>query len=115
MLRKRLRVGVVRYASVANEIAAALGVQPPPEVVVGRRIRIVFRSIGAARWPEDRQVDYALHVAEIARGILAEDARRHIRRRIGGSAIVIVFEDATLRRGCSIVSRWEAVVPVQVA
>ena len=111
MLRKRLRVGVVRYASVANQIAAVLGVDPAPGVTLGRRIKIIFRSIGASRWPEERQVEYALHVAAIAREVLADESRRRVRRRATDSAVVVIFEDATLRRGCSITARWEAVVP----
>ena len=108
---RRLRVGVVRYASVANQIAAALGVDRAPEVVVGARIKIIFRSLGASRWPEAQQLDYALQAAEAARRIITADARRMVRRRAAGSAIVVAFEDATLRRGCSIVARWECVVP----
>jgi cysteine synthase len=106
----RLRVGVSRYLSVANRIAASLGVDPAPEVAVGGRVRIIFRSIGASRWPEAQQVDYALQVASVARQAMAADTRRLIRRRALGSAIVVVFEDATLRRGCSIVAKWECVV-----
>ena len=108
----RLRVGIVRYNSVANRIAAALGVDPAPEVVVGARLKIIFRSIGASRWPEDKQVEYALQVAEAARRAMAADSRRLIRRRAATRAIVVIFEDATLRRGCSVTARWEAVIPV---
>lgn len=115
MIRKRLRVGVVRYASVANQIAAALGVDPAPEVVIGRRINITFRSIGASRWPEQQQVDYALQVAAVARQILTGDNRRRLRRRVEESAIVVAFEDVTLRRGCSITARWESVIPVSAS
>ena len=108
----RLRVGIARYLSVANRIAASLAVDQAPEVVVGARTRIVFRSIGASRWPESQQVDYALQVASVARQAMAADTRRTVRKRAESSAIVVVFEDATLRRGCSIVARWECVVPV---
>ena len=112
MIKRGLRVGVVRLASVANEIAAALGVDPAPEVVISRRIKITFRSIGASRWPEQQQVDYALQIAAVARRILTGDNRRRVRRRVAESAIVVAFEDATVRRGCSIVGRWEIVSPV---
>jgi hypothetical protein len=108
---KRLRIGIVRYASIGNRIAAALGVDPAPEVVVGARIRIIFRSIGASRWPEAQQVDYALQVAEVARRSLSTDSRRLARRRAGTRAVVVIFEDVSLRRGCSLTSRWECVVP----
>ena len=107
----RLRVGIVRYASVGSRIADSLGVHPAPEVTLGSRIRIIFRSIGGSRWPEERQVDFALQVANVARSSLAIDSRRSVRKRAGASAIVVVFEDATLRRGCSVVSRWECIVP----
>ena len=107
----RLRIGVVRYTSVGNRIAAALGVQPAPEVTLGARIKIVFRSIGASRWTEDRQVDFALQTTEIARRAIDTDSRRAIRKRARTSAVVVIFEDATLRLGCSLVSRWECVVP----
>jgi hypothetical protein len=107
----RLRVGVIRYASVANQIAASLGVDPSPEVTLGARIKILFRSIGASRWPESQQVEFALQVADVARRVLSTDARRGVRKRASSSAIVVSFEDATLLRGCAVVSRWEAVVP----
>ena len=107
----RLRIGVVRYTSVGNRIAAALGVQPPPDVTLGARVKIIFRSIGASRWAEDRQVDFALQIADVARRAMDIDSRRAIRKRARASAIVIIFEDATLRLGCSLISRWECVVP----
>ena len=107
----RLRVGVIRYASVANRIGQALGVDAPPECHIGRgRITITFRGIGASRWPEARQVDYALRVASVTRKLLAADTRRAIRRRAVDRAIVVVLEDATLLHGCSVVARWECVV-----
>ena len=106
-----LRVGIVRYASVGKRIADTLGVHPGPEVILGSRIRIIFRSIGGSRWPEEQQMDFALQVADVARRAIAIDSRRSVRRRAGTSAIVVVFEDATLRRGCSVVSRWECIVP----
>ncbi len=112
---KRLRVGVVRYASVANQIASVLGVQPAPEVILGARTRVIFRSIGASRWPEPQQVDYALEVAGIARHAMAADNRRAVRKRADTSAIVVILEDATLRRGCSITARCECIVPASGA
>ena len=106
-----LRVGVIRYASVANRIGQALGVDPPPDCHIGRgRITITFRGTGAARLPETQQIDYALRVASVARKELAADTRRVIRRRAVDRAIVVVFEDPTLVRGCSVVARWECVV-----
>ena len=109
---KRLRIGVTRYSSVANQIAGVLGVDPAPEVVLGRRITVTFRSIGASRWNEPQQLDYALQVAAVARQVLAGESRRTVRKRANSSAIVVIFEDATLRRGCSVTARWECVIPV---
>jgi len=108
---RHLRVGIVRYLSVANRIAAALAIDRAPEVIIGPRTRIIFRSLGATRWSEQQQVDYALEVADVARRAIAADSRRAVRKRADSSAIVVMFEDATLKRGCSIVARWECVVP----
>jgi len=108
---RRLRVGISRYLSVANKIAAALAVDRAPEVLIGARTKIVFRSLGATRWSEQQQLDYALQVAGAARQAIAADSRRSVRKRAQTSAIVVIFEDATLKSGCSIVARWECVVP----
>ena len=109
---KRLRVGVTRYASVANEIARAIGVDPAPDCRIGRgRITVTFRSIDATRWPETKQVEFALQVAAVARQVMSGDTRRAVRRRADDRGIVVVFEDARLLRGCSVVARWECVVP----
>ena len=108
----RIQIGVVRYASIANEIAAVLGIEPAPECRIGRgRITLTFRRLGATRWAEAQQVEYALHVAEIARKVLSADSRRSVRVRAGTRAIVVIYEDAALVRGCSVVARWECVVP----
>jgi hypothetical protein len=42
--------------------------------------------------------------------VLANDKRRAVRRR-ADRAIVVVYEDMTLVRGCEVVGRWECVVP----
>lgn len=108
---KRLKVGIVRYASVGRAIAHALGVNPPPDCSIGRgRITFRFRQTGASHWPEERRMQYALHVAETARSLLGADERRGVRRRVN-RAVVVVFEDADLDRGCDISARWECVVP----
>lgn len=108
----RIQIGVVRYASVANTIAKALGIEPAPECRIGRgRITLTFRRLGATRWAERQQVEYALKVAEIARKVLAADSRRTVRGRAATRAIVVIYEDAALVRGCSVVARWECVVP----
>ena len=56
-------------------------------------------------------MDFALQIADVARRAMEVDSRRVIRKRARARAIVIIFEDATLRLGCSLVSRWECVFP----
>ena len=107
----RLQVGIVRYASVARRIAEALQVDVPPDCRLRQgRTTITFRHLGASRWPAQRQIEFGLHAASVARRVIASDSRRVIRDR-AKRAIVIVFEDATLDRGCAVTSRWECVVP----
>ncbi|HET7186602.1 MAG TPA: hypothetical protein VFI52_00545 [Gemmatimonadaceae bacterium] len=111
----RLKVGVVRYSSIATSIAHALGIEPAPDCRIGHgRITLTFRRIGASRWPEEQQVEHALRAAEVARAVLASDSRRAVRERTT-RAIVVVYEDATLVRGCAVVARWECVVPAPTA
>ena len=108
----RLRVGIVRYASVAAAIARALAVEPPPDCRIGQaRITLTFRRLGASRWPETKQIDYALRVAAVARSVLAADPRRLVRQRAANRAIVVVYEDSTLVKGCAVVAQWKCVVP----
>lgn len=107
----RLRVGIVRYASLATAIERALGVTPAPECRVGQgRITITFKRLGATHWPESRQIDYALRVAATAREILANDSRRSVRQRTS-RAIEVVYEDASLVKGCAVLAQWDCVVP----
>ena len=107
----RLRVGIVRYASLATAIERALGAERPPECRIGQgRVTITFRRLGATHWAEARQVEYALRVAAVAREILAADSRGSVRQR-ATRAIEVVYEDAALVRGCAVVARWECVVP----
>ena len=109
-----LQAGVIRYASLARAIREALDVDPKPEVRVGQlRLTITFRRQGATRWPEARQIDYALRAAEIARSVMATDKRAGVRYR-STRAVVIIYEDASLVRGCAVVSRWECVVPAAI-
>jgi hypothetical protein len=106
-----LRVGIIRYAAVAEAIAGELAVGAMPDCRIGQgRVYITFRSMGASRWPEARQVDHALRAAAIARAVFAADCRTAVRRRLR-RAIVVVYEDATLVRGCSVTTRWECVIP----
>ena len=108
----RLRVGVVRYASVGTAIGKALGIDPAPECRIGQgRITLTFRSIGATRWPETKQIEVALQIAAVARLVLSEDSRRTVRQRANDRAIVVAYEDAVLVRGCSVVAQWNCVVP----
>jgi len=108
----RLQIGIVRYLSVAKAIGKALGIEPAPHIRIGQgRITITFRSLGASRWPENQQIELALRAAETARAVLAQGSKRALRRR-AARAIVVVYEDSTLVRGCAVVGRWECVVPV---
>ena len=107
----RLKVGIVRYLSVAKAISEALGIEPSPDVAIGQaRITLTFRRLGASRWSESEQTELALKAAAVARNILSSGSRRLVRRR-AARAIVVVYEDAKLVRGCAVVSRWECVVP----
>jgi len=106
-----LRAGIIRYASLATAIERALRAERPPECRIGHaRVTITFKRIGATRWPESKQMDFALRTAAVAREVLAEDARRSVRQR-ATRAIEVVYEDTTLLRGCAVVARWECVVP----
>ena len=106
-----MHIGVVRYSSVARGIAEALGVHPAPDCRIGHgRITLTFRSLGASLWPEEQKSDFAIRVAVIARSVLAADSRRAVQKRVK-RAIVVVYEDAGLLRGCTVESRWVCVVP----
>ena len=106
-----LHVGIARYGSVAAAIARALGVEPPPDCRIGQhRITLTFRRLGAWRWSGEQQIEYAVRVAAVARAVLADDHRRAVRKRVN-RAIVVIYEDTSLVRGCEVVSRWECVIP----
>ncbi len=108
----RLKVGIVRYASVAKAIGRALGIEPVPDCRIGQgRITLTVRSLGASRWSEAQQIEHSLKIAAVARTVLAEDSRSAVRKRAVNRAIVIIYEDATLVKGCAVVTRWECVVP----
>jgi hypothetical protein len=108
---RRLQIGIVRYLSVARAIGNALGIEPAPYIRIGhRRITLTFRSIGASRWPENQQMELALRAAATARAVLAQNPRRGLRDPTT-RAIVVVYEDASVVRGCAVVARWECVVP----
>ena len=107
----RMQVGLVRYAAVAKAIGRSLGVDPEPNCRIGHgRITVTFRQLGAASWPEERQMAYALRAAACARAVLRNDRRRAVRQR-ANRAIVVVLEDVSLVQGCAVAARWECVVP----
>ena len=107
----RLRIGVVRYASVADAIEGRLGLGVRPSCHIGQgRLYIVVRGIGATRWPQEAQVSRALEMAAIAREILEADGRVTVRRH-ARHAVVVRFEDAAAVQGCDVRARWECVVP----
>ena len=106
----RLQFGVVRFASTADAIERAIGSEPPPSCRIRQgRITLTFRSRGASRWPEARQVEYAFRVAAITRAVLAADSRQAVRERVN-RAIVVVYEDVGVLPGCTVAGRWECVV-----
>lgn len=108
---KRLQIGIVRYLSAARAIGNALGIEPAPYIRIGhRRITLTFRGIGASGWPENQQMELALRAAGTARAVLAQNPRRGLRDPTT-RAIVVVYEDASVVRGCAVVARWECVVP----
>lgn len=107
----RLRIGVVRYASVADAIEARLTLGARPACHVGRgRLYVVLRGAGATRWGPEAQISRALEMAAIARGILAEDGRAAVREH-ARHAVVVRFEDAAAAQGCDVRAQWECVVP----
>ena len=110
----RVQVGIIRYASAAKRIADAMHAEVAPDCRLRQgRLTITFRHLGASRWPPQRQIEHALQAASIARCVFASDAKRLVRDR-GRRAIVVVYEDAALDRGCAVTSRWECVVPAMV-
>jgi hypothetical protein len=105
------RLGMVPYASVATEIGRVLGVDPAPYCQIWQgRVALTFRRLGASRWSENQQIEHAVRAAAVARTVLAGDRRRAVRGR-ATRAILVVYEDATVVRGCAVVARWECVVP----
>jgi hypothetical protein len=109
----RPRIGIVRYTPVIKDIAHSLGIQTAPAFRIGRgRITLIFRQLGASRWPAEERIEYAFHVASVARSMFAADHRRLVRRQ-ANRAIVVVFEDVFLERGCDIAARWQCIIPFQ--
>jgi hypothetical protein len=107
------RFEVIRFRSVGSGIARALGIEPPPDCRIAHgRATLTFRRLGATRWPEAQQIDYAVRAVNVARAVLADDTRRQV-RRAAQWATVVVYEDATSVDGCAVVARWECVVPAE--
>ena len=107
----RLQVGVVRYASAADAVKRELGFEIAPEVHIGRgRVYVTFRNLGASRWPLESQAEHAFQVAAVTRSVFARDDRWRVRSR-SRRAIVVVYEDTSLVRGCETTSRWECIIP----
>jgi len=100
-----------RFKQAAEAIAEELGVQPKPDVRIGRgRITVKFRQLGASGWSEQRRIDHAFQVATVVRELLEIGTQRSLRRR-ASRAVVVSYEDATLASGCDIDARWVCVVP----
>jgi hypothetical protein len=108
-----LHFEVFTFRSVGDAIARALRVEPPPDchILHGRTV-ITFRRIGAARWPEVQQMEFALRAAAVARAVLADDERRQLRKG-ATRAITIAFKDSAVLEGCEVTARWECTVPAQ--
>jgi hypothetical protein len=104
---------VIRFWSVGRAVAQVLGVEPAPECRIEHgRTTLIFRRLGASRWPEGQQVEYAFRVASVARDVLIDDRRWKV-RRAAKKAKVIVFEDASTVQGSAVIARWECVVPAE--
>jgi hypothetical protein len=107
----RIRIGITRYRALAKEIADATGFNPPPVCRIGRgRITILFKQSGATRWPEGEKFEQAFRIADLARSMISADKRRLVRRR-SRRAVVVIYEDRMMQRGCDVTARWHCVVP----
>ena len=104
---------VFAFRSVGDAIGRALRVDPAPDcqILHGRTI-LTFRRLGASRWPEPQQMEFALRASDVARAVLADDKRRQVRKG-ATRAIVIAFKDAAVVEGCEVTARWECTVPGQ--
>ena len=90
-----------------------LGIRATPEYRIGQgRITLIFRQLGASKWPPDERIEYAFHVASVARNVFAQD-RRYLVRRRATKAVVVIFDDVDLERGCDVEARWKCIVPAQ--
>ncbi|MFL5619135.1 MAG: hypothetical protein ACJ79A_12190 [Gemmatimonadaceae bacterium] len=104
---------VFSFRSVGDAVARALRVDQSPDCrIVNGRTVITFRRLGAARWPEAQQMEFAQRAAAVARAVLTDDPRRQLKRG-ATRAIVIAFKDAAVVQGCEVTARWECIVPGQ--
>ena len=70
---------VFSFRSVGDAIARALQIDHSPDCrIVNGRTVLTFRRLGAARWPEAQQVEFALRAAAVARAVLADDRSRQL-------------------------------------
>ena len=107
----RLQGGIVRYGRIAKAIARELSMESAPDCRIGSgRVYLTFRNMGGSRWSLEQQAEHALRAASIARSVFAGDYHPAVRRR-ARRAIVVVYEDSSLVRGCDVTARWECVVP----
>lgn len=96
-----------------DAIGRALRVDPPPDCrIANGRTTLTFRRLGAARWPEAQQMEFARRAATVARAVLADDQRRQLKRG-ATRAIVIAFKDTGVVQGCEVTARWECTIPLQ--
>ena len=102
---------VFTFRSVGEAVSRALNVDSVPECrIVHGRVTLTFRRLGAARWAEAQQIEFALRVVEAARVVLAGDTRWQLRRG-ATRAIVVIYEDSSVVQGCAATARWECAVP----
>jgi hypothetical protein len=107
----RLRIGISRYASVANAIEQQLTLGGRLSCQIGQgRLCITLRKVDATRWAPETQLARALEMAGIARRTLAGDRRAAVRRH-ARHAVVIRFEDASAAEGCQVHAAWECIIP----
>src|SRR3954471_15081176 len=85
----RLRIGISRYASVANAIEQRLALGGRLACQIGQgRLCITLRSAGATRWVPEVQLARALEMAAVARELLDRDTRASVRRHARHAVVV---------------------------
>ena len=108
-----LDLELFNFRSVGDAVARELRVDPSPDCRIDNgRTWITFRRLGATRWPEAEQMEFALRAAAVTRAVLADHARDKLRKK-ATRAIVVVFKDSVAVQGCEVTARWECTVPGQ--